>query len=78
MDLFMYFYIFDPRGEREVKYFERIQGRLLNTLAETHIEGETYRVTAIRPDEFARAYFWDNGGYPGGGKNFGRPIGADA
>ena len=47
----MYFYIFDPRGEREVKYFERIQGRLLNTLAETHIEGETYRVTAIRSIE---------------------------
>ena len=47
----MYFYIFDPRGEREAKYFERIQGRLLNTLAETHIEGETYRVTAIRSIE---------------------------
>ena len=47
----MYFYIFDPRGEREVKNFERIQGRLLNFLAETHIEGETYRVTAIRSIE---------------------------
>ena len=44
----MYFYIFDPGKDREVKYFERIQGRLLNLLAENHIEGETYRVTAIR------------------------------
>lgn len=47
----MYFYIFDPGREREVKYFERIQGRLLNLLAENHIEGETYRVTAIRTIE---------------------------
>ncbi len=44
----MYFYIFDPSRERELKYFERIQGRLLNLLAEFHIEGETYRVTSIR------------------------------
>lgn len=44
----MYFYIFDPDRDKEAKYFERIQGRLLNLLAEAHIEGETYRVTAIR------------------------------
>ncbi len=47
----MYFYIFDPGKEREAKYFERIQGRLLNLLAENGIEGETYRVTAIRTIE---------------------------
>lgn len=47
----MYFYIFDPGKEREVKYFERIQGRLLNLLAENRIEGETYRVTSIRTVE---------------------------
>ncbi len=47
----MYFYIFDPGKDREIKYFERIQGRLLNLLAENHIEGETYRVTAIRTIE---------------------------
>src|SRR5438128_2051038 len=47
----MYFYIFDPGRDKEVKYFERIQGRLLNLLAENHIEGETYRVTAIRTVE---------------------------
>ncbi len=47
----MYFYIFDPGKDKEVKYFERIQGRLLNLLAESHIEGETYRVTAIRTVE---------------------------
>lgn len=44
----MYFYIFDPDREKEQKNFDRIQGRLLNLLAEYHIEGETYRVTAIR------------------------------
>jgi len=44
----MYFYIFDPGHDSEVKHFERIQGRLLNLLAESHIEGETYRVTSIR------------------------------
>lgn len=47
----MYFYIFDPGKEKELKYFERIQGRLLNLLAENHIEGETYRTTAIRTIE---------------------------
>lgn len=47
----MYFYIFDPGKDREVKYFERIQGRLLNLLAENRIEGETYRVTSIRTVE---------------------------
>lgn len=47
----MYFYIFDPGKEKEIKYFERIQGRLLNLLAENRIEGETYRVTAIRTIE---------------------------
>lgn len=47
----MYFYIFDPGKEREIKYFERIQGRLLNLLAENRIEGETYRVTSIRTIE---------------------------
>lgn len=47
----MYFYIFDPGRDKEVKTFERIQGRLLNLLAENHIEGETYRVTAIRTVE---------------------------
>lgn len=47
----MYFYIFDPARERELKYFERIQGRLLNLLAENRIEGETYRVTSIRTVE---------------------------
>ncbi len=47
----MYFYIFDPAREKELKYFERIQGRLLNLLAENHIEGETYRVTTIRTIE---------------------------
>jgi len=47
----MYFYIFDPGKDKEVKYFERIQGRLLNLLAEHHIEGETYRVTSIRTVE---------------------------
>lgn len=47
----MYFYIFDPARDREVKYFERIQGQLLNLLAEGKIEGETYRVTAIRTIE---------------------------
>lgn len=47
----MYFYIFDPGKEKEAKYFERIQGRLLNLLAENGIEGETYRVTAIRTIE---------------------------
>jgi diacylglycerol kinase (ATP) len=44
----VYFYIFDPDKDKEQKYFERIQGKLLNLLAELHIEGETYRVTAIR------------------------------
>ena len=44
----MYFYIFDPRGEREIKYFERLQGKLLNQLAELRIDGETVRVTSIR------------------------------
>lgn len=44
----MYFYIFDPGSPEEIKYFEQIQGRLLNALAENQIEGETYRVTAIR------------------------------
>ncbi|MBI4050712.1 MAG: hypothetical protein HY396_01920 [Candidatus Doudnabacteria bacterium] len=47
----MYFYIFDPAKDREIKYFERIQGRLLNLLAESRIDGETYRVTAIRTIE---------------------------
>lgn len=47
----MYFYIFDPGKEKEAKYFERIQGRLLNLLVENGIEGETYRVTAIRTIE---------------------------
>ena len=47
----MYFYIFDPGKDKEVRYFERIQGRLLNLLAENHIEGETYRVTSIRTVE---------------------------
>lgn len=47
----MYFYIFDPGRDREIKYFERIQGRLLNLLSENHIEGETYRVTSIRTIE---------------------------
>ncbi len=47
----MYFYIFDAGKDREVKNFERIQGRLLNLLAEHHIEGETYRVTSIRTVE---------------------------
>lgn len=47
----MYFYIFDPGKDRELKYFERIQGRLLNGLAEAHVEGESYRVTAIRTVE---------------------------
>lgn len=47
----MYFYIFDPGKEKELKYFERIQGRLLNLFAENHIEGETYRVTSIRTVE---------------------------
>lgn len=47
----MYFYIFDPGRDKEVKYFERIQGRLLNLLAESQISGETYRVTAIRTIE---------------------------
>lgn len=47
----MYFYIFDPGRDKEVKYFERIHGRLLNLLAENHISGETYRVTAIRTIE---------------------------
>lgn len=47
----MYFYIFDPGRDKEVKYFERIQGRLLNLLAESNIGGETYRVTAIRTVE---------------------------
>ncbi|OGE77830.1 MAG: hypothetical protein A2751_02160 [Candidatus Doudnabacteria bacterium RIFCSPHIGHO2_01_FULL_46_14] len=47
----MYFYIFDPGKDKEVKYFERIQGRLLNLIAEHHIEGETYRVTSIRTVE---------------------------
>ena len=47
----MYFYIFDAGKDREVKYFERIQGRLLNLLAESRIEGETYRVTSIRTVE---------------------------
>lgn len=44
----MYFYIFDPRGEREIKYFERVQGKLSNQLAELKIDGETSRVTSIR------------------------------
>ncbi len=47
----MYFYIFDPGRDKEAKYFERIQGRLLNLLAEHRIDGETYRVTAIRTVE---------------------------
>lgn len=47
----MYFYIFDPGKDKEIKYFERIQGRLLNLLAEHRIEGDTYRVTAIRTVE---------------------------
>jgi len=47
----MYFYIFDPGKDKEVKYFERVQGRLLNLIAENHIEGETYRVTSIRTVE---------------------------
>lgn len=47
----MYFYIFDPGRDREIKYFEGIQGRLLNLLSENHIEGETYRVTSIRTVE---------------------------
>lgn len=47
----MYFYIFDPGKDKELKYFERVQGRLLNLLAENRIEGETYRVTSIRTVE---------------------------
>lgn len=47
----MYFYIFDPGRDREIKYFERIQGRLLNLLSENRIDGETYRVTSIRTIE---------------------------
>ncbi|MDP3741326.1 MAG: diacylglycerol kinase family protein [bacterium] len=47
----MYFYIFDPGRDREIKYFERIQGRLSNLLSENRIEGETYRVTSIRTIE---------------------------
>lgn len=47
----MYFYIFDPGKDREIKYFERVQGRLLNLLSEHHIEGDTYRITAIRTVE---------------------------
>jgi len=44
----VYYYIFDPRGEQEIKYFERVQGRLLNQLAELRVDGETARVTSIR------------------------------
>lgn len=47
----MYFYIFDPGRDQEIKYFERIQGKLLNLLSENRIEGETYRVTSIRTIE---------------------------
>lgn len=47
----MYFYIFDPRGDKEIKYFDRIQGKLLNLIAENRIDGETYRVTSIRSVE---------------------------
>lgn len=47
----MYFYIFDPRGEKEIKYFDRIQGKLLNLIAENRIDGETYRVTPVRSVE---------------------------
>ena len=47
----MYFYIFDPGSDKEAKYFEKIQGRLLNYLAEFKVEGETYRVTSIRTVE---------------------------
>ena len=47
----MYFYILDAGRERENKYLERIQGRLLNLLGEFHIEGEYYRVTSIRSVE---------------------------
>src|SRR3990167_5705089 len=47
----MYFYIFDPGTDKEAKYFEKIQGQLLNYLAELKVEGETYRVTSIRTVE---------------------------
>ena len=47
----MYFYIFDPGKDKEVKYFEKIQGRLLNLFAEHRIEGDNYRVTSIRTVE---------------------------
>ena len=47
----MYFYIFDPGSDKEAKYFEKIQGRLLNYIAEFKVEGETYRVTSIRTVE---------------------------
>lgn len=47
----MYYYIFDPRGPSEIKYFERGQGKLLNLIAENQVDGETYRVTAIRTVE---------------------------
>lgn len=47
----MYFYIFDPRGDKEIKYFDRIQGKLLNLIAENRIDGDSYRVTAIRSVE---------------------------
>ena len=47
----MYFYIFDPGTDKEAKYFEKIQGQLLNYLAELKVEGENYRVTSIRTVE---------------------------
>lgn len=47
----MYFYIFDPGKDKEGKYFERVQGKLLNLLSEHHIEGDNYRTTSIRTVE---------------------------
>lgn len=44
----MYYYIFDPKSGSEEKYFDKIQGRLLNRLAELRIDGESSRVTPIR------------------------------
>lgn len=47
----MYYYIFDPRGDKEIKYFERVQGRLLNLLSELKIDGEATRTSGIRTVE---------------------------
>jgi diacylglycerol kinase family enzyme len=43
----MYYYIIDPQNLSQ-RQFERVQSQLYSCLSESHINGETFRVTSLR------------------------------